>query len=696
MANLATPPKEATVTIDSGTAPPCGCVHTKRTREYARSNVCNRQGATVSANKNSVEPWHLSLQLPPAANEGDIPAAMWDLLAIAFRSYEIHIHQRSASQQLGSPRARRWSVAVHAPEFWQQDDISGTLTHVLRDFWGQRIDMEFIPVSEDRYVEYQLENQTGSPETTAETTATRHKSTTVQVFAPTADSMAALDGSLQRDDRDLVLVALHYDLNAPRYPASGTTANQPNLGESLGESIAASIHELIAPWSETERVQLASTSLRSTRKSLSVDNDLRDLVHLLVTITVALAVGCDEISMPQNGIDNLQLPVTVTGAAGRNGPSVSPAVADAFSHLITEIVGRPFTITNPLAFSTPAQVTASLLASAYANPLVTNSPLYRLLLGDDLRNPRSRLDRTLAVLEASRLTTALTERDRNRLWRRLIEPSNDGVVGAYVQHIRKLPGLPDEELSARLGTLPGVRWYARQGEYTRVKELLLRHTEETARILAEVVTDLADRLVRGSLPSSCFLLRALYPYDTDRFRQPTFRQAGQMWVLWYGGDDPIYLSKQQGIKYIHLLLQSPGRYYSALELKAAAENQPVLVSGSVSLIDRESLYAYKSHLKELHHRYQVANDNNDLGRMERVQQEIADVEVELNRTTGLGGRIRKRGDLEKARKAVSNAITRTLKKIASVHPDLARHLREALQLGAYLRYVPQEDIVWIT
>ena len=67
----------------------------------------------------------------------------------------------------------------------------------------------------------------------------------------------------------------------------------------------------------------------------------------------------------------------------------------------------------------------------------------------------------------------------------------------------------------------------------------------------------------------------------------------------------------------------------------------------------------------------------------------------LTVAAGLGGRSRRLGDdTERARKTVSARVRDALSKIEHVHPELADHLRRALQMGTVCSYAPSQPTTW--
>ncbi|MBN1446662.1 MAG: hypothetical protein JXA28_01925, partial [Bacteroidetes bacterium] len=60
-----------------------------------------------------------------------------------------------------------------------------------------------------------------------------------------------------------------------------------------------------------------------------------------------------------------------------------------------------------------------------------------------------------------------------------------------------------------------------------------------------------------------------------------------------------------------------------------------------------------------------------------------------------GGRTRTvAGTVEKCRSAVTWRIRSAMKKIATLHPSLGRHLEASIRTGMFCTYAPEKDIDW--
>ena len=117
--------------------------------------------------------------------------------------------------------------------------------------------------------------------------------------------------------------------------------------------------------------------------------------------------------------------------------------------------------------------------------------------------------------------------------------------------------------------------------------------------------------------------------------------------------------------------------------------------GADPVLDERAKAAFKARLADLG---QEIDDADDAGRAERAGRLRSERDAlirELAAASGLGRRDRRLGDeTERARKTVSARVRDALSKIERVHPELAAHLRSALQTGTVCSYAPAEPTTW--
>jgi tetratricopeptide (TPR) repeat protein len=209
--------------------------------------------------------------------------------------------------------------------------------------------------------------------------------------------------------------------------------------------------------------------------------------------------------------------------------------------------------------------------------------------------------------------------------------------------------------------------------------------------------------VPGAAMSIDELAAATAPALRSEPRDGVFHRDGEYWTLAYAGRI-IRLRDTKGLQYIAHLLASPGREIHVADLVAldadahgdGGEIPPSLVQGNLgSVLDRRARADYKERLDELRDDLEEATRGGDLGRAARARHEIEEITRQLTAAYGLGGRPRTTGDpAERWRKAATNQIRRTLERIRGGHPDLGRHLENALRTGIFCSYVPERPITW--
>ena len=180
-----------------------------------------------------------------------------------------------------------------------------------------------------------------------------------------------------------------------------------------------------------------------------------------------------------------------------------------------------------------------------------------------------------------------------------------------------------------------------------------------------------------------------------------FRNEGDYWTLGFDGT-VCRVKDLRGIQFLAQLIHQPHTEVAALTLFAgqASAASPAarqytsseavqLLGDAGEALDSQARAAYKQRLASLQDELAEAEDFNDLGRIERLQDELAFLSQELAQAVGLGGRARKvRSPVERARTSVTKAIKQAIKRITEIHPALGEHLRQTVRTGAFCVYAP--------
>ncbi len=180
-----------------------------------------------------------------------------------------------------------------------------------------------------------------------------------------------------------------------------------------------------------------------------------------------------------------------------------------------------------------------------------------------------------------------------------------------------------------------------------------------------------------------------------------FKQHGDFWTISYS-DLEFRLKDQLGLRYIAHLLNTPGTEVHSAELLAAGRGEPRRVAPEAHgepVLDRKAQLAYRGRAETLREELEQAKDFNDIGRMERIREELNFIRDELSRSIGLGGQSRRMGSAgERARVSVTRTIKSALGKISIHHPELGAHLQATLRTGTFACYNPDPRIpvTWLT
>ena len=169
-----------------------------------------------------------------------------------------------------------------------------------------------------------------------------------------------------------------------------------------------------------------------------------------------------------------------------------------------------------------------------------------------------------------------------------------------------------------------------------------------------------------------------------------------------------------GLDHLSYLLRHPNQEVPVLDLRAAIKpgidvNSGLVTNGQIldeglsisdlgnagEILDQQAISEYKNAVEGLKEDLDEAEAFNDTDRAARLREQIQFLEDELLKAHGLGGRARKSADIpDRARKAVSLAIKRSISKIEKEHPSLGGHLRNSIKTGRICSYSPDSPTPW--
>lgn len=274
-------------------------------------------------------------------------------------------------------------------------------------------------------------------------------------------------------------------------------------------------------------------------------------------------------------------------------------------------------------------------------------------------------------------------------------------------------------MNARMGARPWTvhaqHDYARMllargqpGDHRKAGDLL-EHALTTARELG--MKSLAEKIesVRSRAAPS-----HPAPREGDGTGHPpasVFRRDGDYWTVVYQGS-VFHLKDSTGARYLSHLLRRPHKEFHVFDLVdvgamprtgtiAPGSRKPdsailgehgVHVSSADDagpLLDAKARGAYKRRLADLRSELEEAHSFNDIGRIEKLQEELAFVSKELAAGLGLNRQYRRaRSSADQVRVNVARAIKRAIKKISTQHRALGLHLANTVSTGLFCSYTP--------
>jgi uncharacterized membrane protein YccC len=173
----------------------------------------------------------------------------------------------------------------------------------------------------------------------------------------------------------------------------------------------------------------------------------------------------------------------------------------------------------------------------------------------------------------------------------------------------------------------------------------------------------------------------------------TLVRRGEVWMLSFE-DAQALLKHGKGLADLATLLANPGAEIAAATLMHGAEPVAAPV-GSDDMLDDRARNEFRARVQAIEEDLEEARSFNDLGRIERLEQERDAILAELRVATGLGGRSRKLKDpSERARKAVSARIRESIQRIAEAHPTAGEHFADTVRTGAFCCYEPKSSVNW--
>lgn len=620
-----------------------------------------------------------------AAVAQNVPDLLTDLLDVAVYVFAADQGStRGGARDSGEKWRRdfRFHIPVRSPDTWKSDAVSNALADALSFVSDDTF--EFVFTKLDRPPPIQLYFDHLQPDFQVEE---------VMLFSGGLDSLAGAIHEVLAEQHSVALVS--HDSASKRKPVLSALANE------LSQIASPRVVRHIPVW-----------AAKSDEVGAEYTQRTRSFLYASLAACVARLLGRDRIRFYENGVTSMNLPIAPQVVGSRATRTTHPQTIRAFGRFFSALFDRTFRVESPFVWKTKTDIVRVIKDSGHGDLVAKTVSCSRTFEATKLHTHCGRCSQCIDRRFATLASGATDAEDPPEMYKVDLltgdRPFGESrsMAESFLQRATKLKAANDLSFFAEYPEATrAIRHVDLPSDEAakRIVELHRRHAEDVSAALANGLAIHARALQEAALPDTCLLVLNL----PQRYRQspseknpgvPTFRRDGDVWRTWFEHESTT-LKDSVGLRHIARLLASPGRDWGCLELLAAEAGHtgPVPVASGGGRSDRSALRAYKARLEQISDEIVTAKTEGDPERVIDLQREADALNKQLRADTRLGGAPRPlTDDAEKARKAVSIAVRRSLKSIQKKHPGLERHLHEFLNLGTFASYSPDPEVLWVT
>lgn len=619
----------------------------------------------------------------------EVPSVFLDLLELATYVYcadQGVTRGGNTSRDFGAKwrRRLRFFIPVRNPEIWCSDAIQAALRRTLGFLSEDEYEFTFGQVKAQQSAEQYFDFGIGP--------GSEFYVDEVLLFSGGLDSFAGAVQEAIVDGRNIALVSHRSTPKIYSY--------QRLLATELGRRSSGGMKTFHVPvWIH-----------KDPGLSRDFNQRTRSFLYACLAATVASMFKLNRIRFYENGIVSFNLPISAQVIGSRATRVTHPKTLRGFAELFGLLTEGEFQVENPFLWRTKAQV-VRLVGEAECHDLIKNTVSCSSVFSRTRAHTHCGvcsqcIDRRFGTLAAGHGKDDPEEMYKVNLFTGELKPGLERtMVESYVRTAREIDAMDDESFFRRFGEINRA-WPYLHGPADENAEKALdlhrRHAREVQSVLQSEFKDKVERIQKEELPESCLLILTLPDKYKITYEMPTkedaFRKEGQFWRVCYDGK-PVSLKDCVGLQYIAHLLRQPDTNIPAIDLRCVAidaANIPLYVS-TETVADKQALGEYRKALVDVEEELREAEANNDLARASVLSERKEALQEEIARSTGLRGRQRKAADdVERARQAITAAITRVMKIIEKEHPALHQHLHKSLRRGSVFAYAPSQPIHWKT
>lgn len=650
---------------------------------------------------------------------GNIPDNFKDLVEIATYVYCADQAIKRGSNDVDTfgenwRRDLRYIIPVRNPDFWNSDEVKSELKATLGFLSDDHYEFDFTPHQDSQafqqYLEFNDEGWSlGYPEQ-------------VIMFSGGLDSLGGAIKEIINEKKRVVLV---------------THKSAKKLNKKIRD-----IQDQLADKSGENKPIYIGVRVNN-KKDLDKEYTQRSRSFLYVSLgaTIATMAGLKNLRFYENGVISLNLPISAQVVGGRATRTTHPRVIAGFERLITLVAGEKFVVENPFIWYTKAEVIQSITKSGCGDLIASSiscTHTWEMTIKSSHCGTCSQcIDRRFAMIAAdaekfdpiSNYRMDIFTQNRSKPERK---DEDKLMTASFLERANQVDRITDvAQLISRYGEvsrvihhLPGTPESVAQ----RILDLYKRHAKEVNDALDVMNSRHLKEIRQRTLPGDC-LLRTSYESgsvisvpaiqfakDDPKF---IFRMRGGVWEARFNGNAIVLIKGvEKGAEYIRYLLSHPHQRTSVFDI--VSSHSIDLCNGTISqqsssefsddgfsvnkgkplgdagfVADNKAIEQYREAAQDALYELEEARRNNDLGNIEKYEEEVAQISRAIEEAVGKGGRRRKIKDPRKnIQDSFRNAINRTIEYIEKYDKPLHDHLKSSISFGAEPSYSPEEDIDW--
>jgi hypothetical protein len=579
----------------------------------------------------------------------------------------------------------RLVVAVEDPTFWKQSEVTRALEETLGFLSQDTFAFEFQPLVAPKGRKKKTGEQLVFSCQDGKPFLPWDHIEEISLFSGGLDSFAGAAELILAQRRNTILVS--------HRSASKMWATQKWLVDALRGLAPA--HGSRTPEHVAVEVARHDDLLRTERSQRT-----RSFLYAAIAGAVANLVGRDRVCMYENGIIGINLPIAGSVVGARATRTAHPRVLSGFSRILTLATGAKFTVDNPFALKTRAEVIQSL-ASSPALDLAKQTISCAHIHQSSVQHPHCGIcsqciDRQFGFLGADmekhdsalgyglKLATDEWNDDAARSlllsWIATADQfaackNSEQFLQQFGDAARAVPSLMD------------AFGLDSDGATNAVYELHKRHGETVARALelihARTAKDLrAGKLKKNTLPMLLYREGSRkqngggVPQRVGAGAENQLRYEDGAWTVRFRGGPAFPLPDSAGLRYLSFLLGSPGEARTTAALIALSEGRDP--SKCVQL-DANGAEVVVARITALEKERNEAEEFTDEQTVKRCQAEIDALSVLLK-----GGAEAAADD--KLARRVEKDVREAIAAIGKASKPLAEHLAKNLQIGSVFWY----------